>query len=915
MEAINRPSVSSREYWGYERQSLMAIFKPRSVAVIGATERTGSAGRTVLWNLISNPFGGTVFPVNPRRASVLGIKAYPTISEIPEPIDLAVIVTPAPTVPDIIDECAAAAVKSAVIISSGFRETGEPGRKLEEEIFRRARRGGLRTLGPNCFGVMLPFSGLNVSIGHDMAKTGNVAFLSQSGALTAAILDWSLREQVGFSAFISMGNMMDIDWSDLIYFLGDDPHTHSIVMYLQTIKDARAFLSAAREVALSKPIIALTTGKSELARQIAARQTGWEGIPEGVLEAAFRRCGILSVEKLADLFAMSEILAKQPRARGRSLAIITNAGGPGVQAADMLVRNGGKLAPLSEETRSKLNTFLPASRGDRNPIYLQRDADADRFYHSVETVLEDTTSDGVLVILAPQGLADPTLTAEKIKVFAKSSPKPLLASWMGGTEIAAGKAILNQANIPTFPFPDTAAQIFNYMWQYNYNLRGLFETPHLPADDEQHPPQRKKVEKIIRSAYNAGRTDLSDAEAMDILKAYHIPVVDTRVAFTEEDAVKAARKVGYPVVLKLVGGNNCDDQGQRTIQLNLKREAAVRDAFRTLKRHARETSAAEQFEGVVVQRMVSVKGYELILQSFPDDHFGPVMLFGSGGELLNIFRDETLALPPLNSTLARRMMERTKIYRALSGEQNCLPINLERLEQSIIRFSQLIVEQRRIREIEIRPILASAEEILVLNARMHLYPPDITPEELPRPAIRPYPLQYIQQATLKDGTPVTIRPIRPEDEPLMVRFHKTLSDQSVYFRYFHPIALRQRVRHERLARICFIDYDREMVLVVEKKDPGQEEPEIIAVGRLNKLRGVNEAEFAITISDAYQRTGMGTLLLNKLVEIGRAEGVDRIIADILPENKGMQRVCEKVGFNLKMDYEEQVVKAVYEINH
>ncbi len=913
MEAMNRPSAPSREYWRYDRQSLMAIFNPRSIAVIGATEKTDSVGRTVLWNLISNPFGGTVFPVNPNRASVLGIKAYPAIADIPEQVDLAVIVTPAPTVPDIIDECAAAGVKGAVIISSGFRETGEQGRILEEEVHQRARQGGLRILGPNCFGVMLPFSGLNVSIGHAMAKTGNVAFLSQSGSLTASVLDWSLREQVGFSAFISMGNMVDIDWSDLIYFLGDDPHTHSIVMYLQTLKEARAFLSAAREVALGKPIIALTTGKSELAMRIASKQTGWEGIPEGVLGAAFRRCGILPVEKLVDLFAMSEILAKQPRARGRNLAIVTNAGGPGVQAADMLVRNGGKLAPLSKETRAKLNTLLPDPCGERNPVYLQRDADADRFYHSVEIVMEDKTSDGVLVILAPQGLADPTLTAEKIKEFAKSSKKPLLASWMGGTEIAAGKAILNQANIPTFPFPDTAAQIFNYMWQYNYNLRGLFETPHLSADDEQFTPHREEVTDIIGRAHGAGRTTLSEAEAMDILKAYHIPVVETRVALTEADAVKAAKRVGYPVVLKLLGGNEFGEQSQRTIQLNLKREAAVRDAFQTLKRYATETSSGGEFEGVVVQPMVSIKGYELILQSFPDAHFGPVMLFGSGGELLNIYQDKTLALPPLNSTLARRMMERTKIYRALSGEQNCLPINLERLEQSIIRFSQLIVEQRRIREIEIRPLLASAEEILVLNARMSLYPPEMKSEDLPRLAIRPYPLQYIQQATLNDGTAVTIRPIRPEDEPLMVKFHETLSDQSVYFRYFHPIALRQRVQHERLARICFIDYDREMVLVVEKKEPKQGESEIIAVGRLNKLRGINEAEFAITISDAFQRNGLGTLLLNKLVEIGRAEGVDRIVADILPENKGMQRVCEKVGFNLKMDYEEQVVKAVYAI--
>ncbi|RMF61420.1 MAG: CoA-binding protein, partial [Calditrichaeota bacterium] len=811
MEIRKETSAPSQGYWRYDRQSLMAIFNPRSVAVVGASEKADSVGRTVLWNLISNPFGGIVFPVNPNRGSVLGIKAYPSITEIPEPVDLAVIVTPASTVPAVIENCVKVGVKGAVIISSGFREIGAEGKKLEDQILETAREGGLRILGPNSFGFMLPYSGLNISIGRAMAKPGHVAFLSQSGSLTAAVLDWSFREQVGFSAFISLGNMADIEWSDLIYFLGDDPHTHSIVMYLQSIKEARAFLSAAREVGLNKPIIALTTGKSKLAMEIAATQSGWEGIPDEVLSAAFRRCGILPVEELVDLFAMSEILAKQPRARGRRLAIVTNAGGPGVQSVDVLVRNGGELAPLSEETRKKLNIILPPSWGGRNPIHVQRDADADRFYKAVDAVLQDSTTDGVLVILAPQGLADPTITAEKIKELSRSSQKPLLASWMGGTEIAAGKAILNRANIPTFPFPDTAAQVFNYMWQYYYNLRGLFEAPHLPADDEHFPPQRKKVEQIIRNAREAGRTTLSEAEALEILKAYHIPVVETIVAKEETEAIRAAKKLGFPVVLKLLGAYECDEQPQRTIQLNLKREAAVREGFETLKKYASEVSSECRFEGVIVQPMVPFKGYELILQSFPDNHFGPIVLFGSGGELLNIYKDRTLALPPLNSTLARRMMERTQIYRALLGEEDCLPVNLELLEQCIIRFSQLIVEQRWIREITIKPLLASSEHVLALNAHMTLYPSEVSKEELPRPAIRPYPLQYKQTATLKDGTPVTIRPIRPEDEPGMIKFHEKLSDQSVYLRYFHPIALRQRVQHERLARICFIDYDREMV--------------------------------------------------------------------------------------------------------
>lgn len=922
-------NVSAPAYRGYDRQSLLPVFNPKTVALIGASEEAGSFGRALLWNLISNPFGGTVFPINPNRSSVLGIKPCPSLAAAPDKVDLAVIATPAPAVPGAINECLEAGVPAAIIISSGFSEVGEQGAQLERDILARAHAGNMRILGPNCFGVMMPYTGLNATISRAMAAPGNVAFLSQSGAISAAILDWSFREKVGFSAFISIGNMLDIQWSDLLYFLADDHRTHSIVIYMETVGDARSFLSAAREVALNKPIIVLHGGEicpapetpaTSISRLAASRDLRSYRVGNRVLNAAFRRCGILPVRSLVDLFAMAEILAKQPRARGPRLTIITNAHGTGAQAANALISTGGELAPLAEETISALNEILPREWSHTNPINILRDAGPDRYSKTLEIVSKDPNSNGVLVILTPQAMTDPTGTAEKIKPFARltnpegrPSPKPLLASWMGGDVVAEGKALLNSINVPTFPFPDDAAQVFNYMWQYSYNLRGLFETPDLPVDTEEHSPDRERAARIIGEARAAGRTLLTDFESKQVLDAYRIPVLPTQWAQNENKALELAEAIGYPVVVKLHSETSADPAAPGSIYLNVMNAEAVKEAYRAIGNFVSEKHGREHFRGVTVQPMLPFAGYKLILGCCQDPCFGPVLLFGAGGSLVEIHQDIALALPPLNSNLARRMMEQTRIYQALRGEKGLIPVNLEELELLLVRFSQLVVEQRRIKEIEINPLLASAVHLTVSSVRMVLHEPGTDETNLPGLAIRPYPSQYVQPYTLRDGIPVSIRPVRPEDEPLIAKFHHTLSDQSVYLRYFHPIALPQRIAHERLSRICFIDYDREMVLVVVKKDPATGEEAIIAVGRLNRLRGVNDAEFAILISDDYQRSGLGTALLDRLVQIGRAEKIDRIVADILLENQGMLRACEKVGFTLRYDYEEQIAKAVIEL--
>jgi acetyltransferase len=899
----------------YERQALDAIFAPKNVAVIGATENPGSVGRTLTWNLISSPFGGAVFPVNPKRASVLGIKAYPTIADVPEQIDLAVVTTPARTVPSIIKECVEAGVKGAIVISAGFKETGPEGVELERQVLENAKQGNMRIIGPNCLGVMSPISGLNATFATTIARKGNVGFISQSGALCTAVLDWSLRENVGFSAFVSIGSMLDVGWGDLIYYLGDEPETQSIVIYMETIGDARAFLSAAREVALTKPIIVIKPGRTAGAAKAAASHTGSLTGSDEVLEVAFRRSGVLRVNTIAELFYMAEVLSKQPRPDGHRLTILTNAGGPGVLATDALIQNGGELSDLTPETMSAFDELLPPAWSHNNPVDILGDASPERYAKALEIAAKDPNSDGMLVILTPQAMTDPTETAERLKPYAQGLGKPVIASWMGGTDIEKGEMILNQTNIPTFPYPDTAARMFNYMANYVDNLRSLYETPELSKNGNKGDIDRKAAAEIIQKARNSGRTILTEYESKKLLSAYGIPTVETRIATSTEAAVKAAEAIGYPVVVKIHSEVITHKTDVGGVQLNLNDGEAVRQAYKIIEDGvisrfgSVDEAGRPYFLGVTVQPMASLEGYELILGSSIDPQFGPVLLFGLGGSLVEVFKDHALALPPLTTTLARRMMERTRIYTALKGVRGRKPVDQAALEQLMMRFSQLIAEQKWIQELDINPLIASEEQLLGLDARVLLYGPQVSEDKLPRLAIRPYPNQYIWDWMAKDGSDVVIRPIRPEDEHMMVKFHETLSDRSVYMRYMHPMLLNQRAAHERLARICHGDYDREITLVVEKHDPQSNENSILAAARMSKMHGMNEARFTVLVSDCCHGMGLGSQLVKRLIDVGRAERLERLNAEMTPDNQAMRSIFERLGFEIKPEGSNHLVSA------
>jgi acetyltransferase len=682
---------------------------------------------------------------------------------------------------------------------------------------------------------------------------------------------------------------------------------------MESIGDARSFLSAAREVSFEKPIIVIKAGRSEAASRAAASHTGAMTGSDEVYDAAFRRCGVLRVESIAELFHMANVLGKQPRPRGPRLTILTNAGGPGVLATDALLDGVCQLAQLSPESEKALSTFLPAHWSHANPMDILGDADPERYARSLDIALSDPASDGLLVILAPQGMSDPAKVAERVKAHAENG-KPLLASWMGGRSVAEGTEVLKASGIPVFSYPDAAVRCFQSMWSYADRLRGLYETPY-PADDPATATARRKaVREIVESGASSGRTLLTEVESKRILALYEIPTVAARVASNEDEAVVEAERIGFPVVLKLHSETVTHKSDVGGVRLNLTNKEDVRRAYRAIQDSVVAKAGANAFLGVTVQPMICASGYELILGSSVDPQFGPVLLFGSGGQLVEVYRDRALALPPLNTTLARRMMERTKVFTALQGVRGQRAVDDKALEGLLVRFSELVADQPRIREIDINPLLASGEGLLALDARIVLFGQEVTEAELPCPAIRPYPIEYVSRWLMKDGSSVVIRPIRGEDESRMVEFHKTLSDSTVYLRYFLAEKLESRIAHERLVRKCFLDYEREMALVAERLNENTGAYELLGVGRLVRQRDKGEAELGVVVADHWQGAGLGTELVRRLIEIAKREGIHRITAEILSENAAMVKLAKHFHFHCVRSDDPQSLTATLDLD-
>ncbi|MFI5344597.1 MAG: bifunctional acetate--CoA ligase family protein/GNAT family N-acetyltransferase, partial [Chlamydiales bacterium] len=780
-------------------------------------------------------------------------------------------------------------VKTAIIISAGFKELGEAGLKLEEEILVHARRGNMPIIGPNCLGVMNPIEGLNATFARGMALPGHIAFISQSGAMCTAVLDWSMQEKVGFSAFVSIGSMADVNWGTLIDYLGNDPHTKSLLLYMETIGDARSFMTAAREVALEKPIIVIKAGRSQAAAKAAASHTGSLAGSDEVFDAALERIGVLRVNSISELFSMASVLARQPKPKGPHLTIVTNAGGPAVLATDATVLNLAELTALEPRTLKALDQVLPEAWSHSNPVDILGDASAERYAQSIEILAKDEATDGVLVILSPQDMTDATATAERICSI-NLKDKPLLASWMGGETVSAGQKILTASGIPNFAYPDDAAKAFATMWSYSENLKRLYEIPDLDQTIWNEGADLKggrvdRVRQLIQQAQGENRTLLTEFESKQLLDFYQIPVVQTKVAKTAKEALECAAQMGYPVVLKLFSETITHKTDVGGVKLNLQNADDVTTAFDAIQASVIQLAGEEHFQGVTVQKMIRHTGYELILGSTTDSQFGPVILFGMGGELVEVFKDRALAIPPLNVNLARQLMKKTKIYESLLGVRGKKAINMLKLEEILVNFSNLIVENPRIQECDINPLVVSDQEMIALDARIVLHEATLSNQELPRLAIRPYPINYVASVNLKNGLVVTLRPIRPEDGSLIKRFHSELSEQSVYQRFFAFLSLDQRITHERLVGICFNDYDREFAIVAEITDKSQQK-QIIGIGRLSKVPGIDRARLKMIIIDAYHHLGLGTELMKYLIVLAEKEKIQAIDAYILSENAG-----------------------------
>jgi len=875
--------------------NLDSIFNPKSIVLIGASDEEGSVGYILMKNLTEMDYKGLVYPVNIHKQEISGKKAYTAVSQLPQTVDLAIIATPAATVPSLVEECGNAGIKGIIIISAGFKEVGASGKILEEKILEIKKKYNMRILGPNCLGIMHPDIGLNATFISKKQEIGNIAFLSQSGALGSAILDLAAHENIKFSNFVSVGSMIDVDFGDLIDYFGTDPKTRSILMYIEGITDARKFMSAARHFSRTKPIIVVKSGRSTESAKAAASHTGAITGEDMVYDAAFKRAGIVRVKDIADLFNCAEAIGKHPLPRGPNIAIITNAGGPGVMASDAVITLGGKLAQLSNATIEKLNSILPPHWSKSNPIDLLGDAKAQRYEAAAEACFNDEKVDGLLIIYTPQGSSDPAEIAEKILDLYKNKKfsKPYFASFMGYEEVEKANHILTDNGVPTYSTPEQAVATYMYMYQYKRNLELLYETPvELPVDSI--PPKQPLV-SIIRNAVKEDRNILTETESKRFLEYYNIPIVKTRVAKTVDEAVTCASQTGYPVALKILSPEISHKTDVGGVKLDINSETELRSAFEDIIKQVKERKPDAHIQGITVQKMVKKKGIEIILGAKTDSLFGPVIMFGRGGVDVEIYKDVAIGLLPLNQTLARRMMEETKVYQLLKGYRNLPPANIKLLEEIIVRFSRMMVDFPQLKEFEINPLLINENEAFALDARAVINSERIFSRSHEHLVISPYPEKYKSLWKLRDGRTVILRPIKPEDEPMWLEMFHNFSEESIHFRLFQTII--EPVAHEFSARYCNIDYDRELAIVAEMEDNGQRK--MLGVVRLNIDPSEKTGEISFIVADQWQGQGLGSKMVDYVIEICKDKKLEKINAVMLPDNFRAIQLFREMGFSIE----------------
>jgi acetyltransferase len=885
---------------------LEKIFDPQRIALIGVTINPNSVGGKVLQNLIAGGFRGVVYPVNAESEAVLGVPCYLNLKALPKVPDLAVICSAAEKVPQAVLECGEAGIRGIVILSAGFREVGESGRKLEEQIKEYAARfDGMRIIGPNCLGIIIPGKNLNLSFAGAMPKAGNVAFISQSGALCTSVLDVAIEGKIGFSHFVSIGNTIDVDFGDLIDYFGADEGTNSIILYIESISRARRFMTAARAFARTKPILAFKSGRFPESAQVAASHTGALAAEDAIYDAAFQRIGLARVYDTGDIFDCAELIGRNKIPRGPRLGIVTNAGGPGVIATDSLIEHKGTLAALSESTMEQLNMSLPSSWSHRNPVDVLGDANAKRMEKAAQLVLNDPGVDALLVILTPQAMTNVMAIAKAVGKLAQTTPKPVLAAWLGGAAMRDGIRLLAENGVAAYQTPEQAIRSFMTLVDYGRNLDTLYETPKdLPVD---FAIDRGKLRENFIARHFGNDSILSEAASKELIETYGISTTQPHSAATADEAAAIAKKIGYPIVLKIQSPDITHKTDVGGVALGLEDATMLRAAFDRMMATVAKRAPQARIEGVTVQAMVNAQdGIELILGIKKDPTFGTVMMIGMGGVGAELLGERSLGFPPLNERLARRMLESLRIWPLLQGYRGRPAVDVDRLIEVLVRMSYLAADYPEISELDINPLLVTPHEIVALDARviidLSLVGKSIEPYS--HLALRPYPEKYVKQARLKDGASITLRPIKPEDEPLWLGLLASCSKESIYsrFRYFFHWN-----SHEVATRFCYIDYDREIAIVAEIVEDGVRK--IIGIGRLIADPDHEAVEYAVLITDAWQKREVGSLLTDFCMEIAEHWKLKRIVAQTTTDNRPMISVFEKRGFLISYDDTEvNVVK-------
>ncbi|MBO0764826.1 MAG: bifunctional acetate--CoA ligase family protein/GNAT family N-acetyltransferase [Hyphomicrobiaceae bacterium] len=884
-------------------RNLGQLLAPKSVALIGASRKQGSVGLITARNLLRGGFPGPVWLINPKYRDIEGHPCHPSIAALPGAPQLAVVATPPQTIPGIIGELGNRGTRAAVVITAGVRD------ELKRTMLEASRPYCLRIQGPNCLGLMVPGLGLNASFSHEAPLAGDLAFLSQSGALITAIIDWARGHRIGFSHVVSLGDMDDVDFGDLLDYLAGDPKSHAILLYMEAVTHARKFLSAARRAARSKAVIVVKAGREATGARAALSHTGALAGADAAYEAAFRRTGLLRVPELHDLFSAAEILARHPRLTGERLAVLTNGGGAGVLAADRLAELDGRLATLSDPAMAALDGTLPATWSHGNPVDIVGDAGPARYTRALDVLLEDAASDAVLVINCPTALTSSTAVAEEVvaeldrRNTAGKPPKPVLASWLGDEASRGARTIFAARGIASFATPADAIDGFMQLVRYTRAQEELTRTP--PSMPEHLGLKTEAAGRTIAAALAAGRSTLSEVEAKALLTCYGIPVVPTDVASTPaEVAMHATRWIGSygACVVKILSDDITHKSDVGGVRLGLERAEEAQHAAQDMLERVCRLEPQARVKGFTVQPMIRrPRATELIAGMSVDPTFGPLLMFGAGGTAVEVVRDTAHAVPPLDLKLAHDLMRQTRVWRLLQGYRDRPAADVAAIAEALVRLGYLVARHPEVREVDINPLLADEAGTIALDARLRVEDPTEHPR-VPM-AIRPYPSEWVAEARIEPLGAVQIRPIRPEDEALYAAFFARLTPEDHRLRFF---TAGPDLSHRFLARLTQIDYAREMAFVAVAEATG----ELMGVVRFVADPDYVKGEYAILVRSDIKGRGLGWRLMRHLIAYARTETIEELYGCVLAENATMLRMCGEFGFSIEPEPGDAALRRV-----